>query len=555
MTEPFFQNDIFFTILRNLNFYFFGSVWYKYAIIVFILLFVVTYVIHKNNKIIISFPFNSCNDKFNRKNHSNLLALIICIGILAAYSCIIYLGVNSLFNNYDLMSMNTTFIFLNGLAASYGIARLCPISFFDVNIIYAVTHNFNIINSIIIAKQIGIAFLLYYYLSFMNITKRFLTISAILMVPAMFWINNIIFPEQNMLIFIITSLMFVKKYYQNQRFSDLFYFTLFANLAIYTKETVTIFYAGLLFFSILYNIYKENINLSNIWNPLRLARLFPIEAIIFCSLFIFALFYLFLVSATEENFYIFSRKSSISDILYLYRLEFFIITLGWIICLIKLIKKIPDPNPIYNEGLLFAGTSVLLYISFYLKIIPILEHVSHKSYYVVLTAVFGIIYIAQNIKSTKFLIILFTALTVYSSVINYQNYHKENGIYYQEVAGFFSKKMQNEKQLSIFISKNSEQSDWAYETWGSSYKYYFPAADITFKFVHLAENSSINKLSIQIYSKQSEVMTKIKGAETPEQNDYYIIKKGKADSDYEIIKNIPHDLVFENKRFRIYKIK
>lgn len=555
MTEPFFQNDIISTIFRNLNFYFFGAIWYKYAIPVFVLLFLITFGVYKNNKIIIPLSFSKKAYSFSHLNYSNDFALALCIIIISFYTSIMYLVANSLFNNYDLMSLNTTFILKQGMAASYGTSRLCPISFFDVNIIYAITHNYNLINLIILAKQILIALLLYHYLNFMSISKRLLTISAILISPAVFWINNIIYPEQNMLIFVISSLICARKYYQNQKFSYLFYFTLFTNLAIYTKETVTVFYAGFLIFSILYHVYNENINLSNIWKVFKLTRLFPIETIISASLFIFAIFYLFLVSETKENFYIFTRNSPIIDIINLYKLEFVLITVGWVVAIIKLIKKTKNPNPVFNEGLLFAGSFLLIYLTFYLRIIPILEHVSHKSYYAILTTIFGIIYLAQNIKSKKVLIALLTLMIGYSSVINYKNYNKENGIYYQEVAEYFSEELKTKKQLNIMISKNSEQTDWAFETWSSSYKYYFPNDNITFKFAYLAEDSVLNQLSLFIYNKNSQVITKIKGAEIPEKEDYFIIKKGVADKDFEIIKDQPHKLVYENKLFKVYQIK
>lgn len=555
MTEPFFQNDIISTIFRNLNFYFFGAIWYKYAITVFIILFLITIGIYKNNRIVIPFNFPKNNYSFNHLNYDNDFALVLCIIIISFYTSIMYLVANSLFNNYDLMSLNTTFILKQGMAASYGTSRLCPISFFDVNIIYAITHNYNLINLVILAKQMVIGILLYRYLNFMNVTKRLLTISAILISPAVFWINNIIYPEQNMLIFVIASLICAKKYYQNQKFSYLFCFTLFTNLAIYTKETVTVFYTGLLIFSILYHIYNENINLSNIWKVFRLTRLFPIETIIFASTFIFAIFYLFLVTETKENFYIFTRNSPIIDIVNLYKLEFVIISAGWGVAIIKLLKKTKNSNPVFNEGLLFAGSFLLIYITFYLRIMPILEHVSHKSYYAILTTIFGIIYLAQNIKSNKVLIVLLAFMIGYSSVINYRNYNKENGIYYQEVAEYFSEELKTQKQLNIMISKNSEQTDWAFETWSSSYKYYFPDSNITFKFAYLAEDSVLNQLSLFIYNKNSQVITKIKGAEIPEKNDYFIIKKGIADQDFDVIKNRPHELVYENKLFKVYQIK
>jgi hypothetical protein len=143
-----------------------------------------------------------------------LLFLFLSFSI---YAVTMLLQDNSLFNNPDLMSLNTIFIFHRGLAASYGPARMCPVSFFDLNALYAITHNFYIISVYIMLKQALILWLLYCFLNFLSPAKRLFTLGTIQLVPAVFWLNGIIFPEQNILIFILASLLCLKRFSAGKR--------------------------------------------------------------------------------------------------------------------------------------------------------------------------------------------------------------------------------------------------------------------------------------------------------------------------------------------------
>lgn len=555
MIVPWFENNIISVILRNLHFYFFGSSWLLYALVIFAFFYILYLSLYKNNKKYLQQPVPLGIYKYNGSNLINKLALTLCIATLALYSLTIYSLENSLFNNYDLMSLNTIYIFLKGMKATYNVSRLCPLSFFDLNVIYAISHNFYIVNLFIIAKQVLIACLLFNFLNFIPVTKRLFTISGILLTPALFWINNIIFPEQNVLIFVLASLIFLKKFFNNGQAANLLYFAVFTNLAVYSKETTIIFYLGTLLYSAVYQTYRGNINFSNIWNPIRLAKLFPAETIIFCSFIIFAVFYLINVIPSAENIYVYERNSSFAKIFWLYKFEFFIILTAWIVAIKKCCKQTTESASIFNEGLLCGATAILLFISFYLKITPILSHVNHKSYYVVISAIFGIIYISQNIQSKKILITFFSILVIYSSITNYTLYRQETGISYRQTADFFSQRLETEDKLNIMISENSEPSGWTFETWSYAYKYYFPNKDITFKFPILTESNPNAKFSLYIYQKYSEVMTKIVGTQQLSAGDYFIIKKGIADMDFERIKDHPHELVYENKLFKVYQIK
>lgn len=555
INEPFFQENILATIIRNFKFYLFDDHWYAYALSTGIIFYGLYFVLRKT--CCTSYPniFPHSHFSFLRHNKNQIFALFFCALCLIIYSAVIVSLDDSLFNNYDLMSLNTTLVFTRGVLSYYGQTRLSPISFFDLNIVYAITHNYNLINFYIIAKQVIIAFLFYRFLNFIPVAKRLLTIGVIIFMPAFFWINNIIFPEQNLIIFLLASLIFIKKYSENCKYSNLWYFIVFANLTIYTKESAIIFYSGIFATGILYNVFIEKINLSNIFRPFKLIKIMPVEFLIFIICFFFSIFYFVITDPSEENFYIVNRQQNYANIINLYKLEIITTLLAWLVFIKKIIKKETFANPLFNEGLLMGATFVLLFMIFYLKIIPVLSHVRLKNYYVLLSSIFSTLYIVQNLYNKKLLGAFFALTLTYSAFYNYKVYQNENGHLYREVGDFFASEIPQNEQTNIMISYNSEESDWVRENWPSTFKYYFPQKDIIFKFPRIAENNTINKFIIYKYNNLQNYMGIVKGEATPISGDYYIIKKGSAEKDFEVIENRPHDLVFENKLFRIYKIR
>lgn len=556
INEPLFQDYILQNLIRNFRHYFFETEWLYYAFGLVLFLYSLYFVLRKTKCSAYPNLFPSEKYKFDYLNSIQKYSLAFLCFILIIYATVIYSLDDSLFNNYDLMSLNTIFTFYRGLSSYYSATRLAPISFFDLNYLYAVTHNFNLINAYIILKQILIIYLFYNFLNFIPVAKRLITIGIIMLVPSVFWINNIIFPEQNMLIFMLLSLIFIKKYSKTEKYSNLWYFVLFTTLAVYTKETAIVFYTGILATGVLYNVFIEKINLSNIFRPFKLAKEMPVEFFIFMIALSFAVFYFFITDTSETNIYVVNRLQTYTSMAKLYKYEIIITLIGWIIFIKKLYKKEVNA-PLFNEGFLVGGTFVLLYIICHLKITPIMEHVEHKSYYVILTAVFNTLYVFQNIHSKKLLFIIATSAAIYSSVVNYHTYQSENGWYYRETAEFLGQELKKDKKISIMFSSNSEPFEWVRENWSSSFAYYFPdyRKDITFNFTNLAVKTKSTNHTLFVYYRLRGYLTRIQGKGIPTEGDYYLIEKNKAEKDYKYIENIPHDLVFENKRFRIYKIK
>lgn len=554
INEPLFQNNIINTIIRNFSYYLFDTLWVAYAAALMLILYGFYYILRKYGCSACPKLFPAEIHKFDKSSPLQWSALAFFTLIIIIYSAVIYSLDDTLFNNFDLMSLNTIMTFHRGLSSYYSATRLAPVSFFDLNYLYAITHNFNIINIYIILKQLFISLLLYRFLNFMPVAKRLFLIGMITAIPSVFWINNIIFPEQNMLICILLSLIFAKKFSESGKYINLWYFIIFTTLAVYTKETVIVFYTGLMTVGVLQNVFNEKINFSNLFKPLKLAKEFPIEFFIFLIGLSFAVFYFFVTDTSESNVYIRIRLADYSALLKLYKYEIALTVLAWLVAIKKLIRK-ETGNALFNEGLLMGGTFVLLFIIFHLKIITILSHVQYKSYYTMLTAIFSSMYIFQNLNNRKILTVVFASSLIFSAVLNYKIYKNEDGWYYRETAEFFGKRLDNEKKITIMFSPQSEKSAWVRENWSSAYAYYFPEKNITFKLSNLEKGSQNSELSLIIYHRLKGYLTTIEAGATPVSGEYYIIKKGEGDEDEQLLAKMPHDLVFENTRFKVYKIK
>lgn len=554
LQEPLFQKNILQTIIRNFDFYLFSTQWFWciLGMLATISLSVILFKIIKADKENYLFPQHS----YTYKNSlTNITAASFCFICFAVYCTNIFLLDDTLFNNYDLMSLNTTIIFDKGVTALYQNTRLNPVSFFDLNILYAITHNFSLINFYIILKQIFIIYLLYQLLNFIKVPQRLFLIGILTFLPALFWINNIIFPEQNMLISIFIGLLCLRNYTRTGKYIMLWWYAVLTSLAVYTKETVVVFYAGILAYNLLYYVFQDKINFSNLFCPWRLAKSFPFEAVTALICFSFAFFYFHFSNSMDQNDYITKRLKSFPELCYLYRMEIFLLIIAWIVLIKKILKKENFTN-ILNEGFLCGATSILLFLIFILKISAGMPHTDHKSYYAVLSAVFSLIYITKNLSRTP-LIIIFAIILSWSSVINYHFYQKENGIYYHQVAKFFNHELSENNAVSITFLPKTEQSEWIYETWSSAFMYYFPEQDITFKFPWL-ENRQTKDLSLYLYHHYhtAKKLTKI-SAEAIATDDYIILKKDSSayTSNRQSIQNFTPQLVFENKIFEIYKLQ
>ena len=202
---------------------------------------------------------------------------------------------------------------------------------------------------------------------------------------------------------------------------------------------------------------------------------------------------------------------------------------------------------------LFGATSIPLFLLFILKMDAGIPHTAHKTYYAILCSIFSLIYISSNLKNS-ILYIIFIIIICWSSVVNYYFRHKENGIYYHQIADFMAKELTVKSQITISFAPTAEPLPWIYETWSAAFKYYFPDKNITFKFPWLQKIQGI-ETSMYFYRRYFEAgkMTKI-SPEPPSSGDYYIIKKTSPDYKKDI-QNINLPPVFENRIFEVYLIR
>lgn len=547
--EPLFQPNIWETLIRNFAYFFFEKNWPFYAaffILVFCLVFLL---LLRKSAVSYAGVFPAGEYRFNAKERADRLGLYFCLLVLGLYAAVMFLLENSLFNNHDLMSYNTTLSFLKGQISGYDADRFTPLAFWDNNIVYAVTHNFYLIDVYLLAKQALIAFLLYRFLVFVPVGRRLFGIGVVLFLPALFWINNMIFPEQNMLIFILASLIAVKNYSFSGKKSSLAWFVFFMNLAIYTKESAILFYSGILITSVLYDVFIEKINLSSFIHPLQTVKQMPLEFLMFFSMLVFSTFYLLTTESSENNRYIAIGRSQISELLPLYKIELSLALVALIVFVRRVWKKKIQSNPMFNEGLLLGSLMVIGVIVFYFRLHPISTHVYFKSYYLVLSAVFLSVYLLINVQKSKEILFGGILLVMVSGWVNYDNFNREQGVWYRETAEFLVSNSHNEETLNIYLAPHIEYNLWTVEAWSSALRYYFPNINMVFKSNMISEDAA------KIYARVKPLYHPLIGQEEPIPGDYYVVKKNYYwGQDLAFIARKKSLKVYENEAFQVFKI-
>lgn len=447
------------------------------------------------------------------------------------------------------MSYNTTLSFFKGQISAYDKDRFTPMAFWDNNLVYAITHNYYLINVYLLAKQTLIGVLLYRFLNFIPVTRRLFGVGIILFLPALFWMNNMIFPEQNMLIFVIASLISARNFSFSGKKSALAWFIVFMNLAIYSKESTILFYCGILITSVLYDVFIEKINLSSFFHPFRTMKQMPLETLMFFSMLVFSTFYLLITESSENNRYIALGQSEIRELLPLYKIELSLAVIGIIVCIRRLRKKKSQTSPLFNEGLLVGSLMVIGVVVFYFRLHPVSTHVYFKSYYMLLPAVFLSVYLLINIEKSKELILGGVLLVLVSGWVNYDNFHREQGIWYRETVEYLVSNTHQEDPLNIYLATHIEYNLWTVEAWSSALRYYFPQKNMIIK------SKLIEKETEAIYARYKVLFHPLISQEEPQSGDYYVLKKNYFwRKDLEAIAQKKSLKVYENEAFQVFKI-
>lgn len=545
--EKLFQDNIIPTIFRNLEHYLSYKDWLVDFLIIISVLYL-CYLYLKRSQVSCypaMFPQNKYT--FNKNNKLNWLCLFICTVSICIFSISLFNLDDTIFASFDLMSKNTTKVFQEGVTPLYNADipdRFAPLAFWEMNILYAISHNYHILNIFIIAQVIMIAVLLYIFFDFITVNKRLIYIATCIISPSFFFINNWIFAERDIIMLILISFIFLKKFSITKSYRYIWYYILFMNFAIYTKENIILFYFGILAYMLLYKI-----SLKDFLHPIQSIKKMPIEFLMFISMLSYALLHLFIVNNITNNLYLEKRLFETFTILNFYKLEIFICLIG----LYFLIKN--KPNYLINDAILFGCISTILFQIFIFKLMPIAD-LFYRTYYMVVPFIFGLGYTIENLKNNKVLYLLLAFIISYSVAYNHKYIPKEQGKYYHEIANFIDDNLLSEEPINLFISENSEEYVLLVATWSSAYKYYFPNHKITFKNPFSQYNDEDKQLALKIYQTRKNILHNMVIEETPIKGDFYIVKKtDKLQNDLNIISQIKHQKIYENQLFYIFEIK
>ena len=241
---------------------------------------------------------------FNRKDKSELAGAAALAFSFLLYALNLFSLELSVFGNYDQMVVNNILDMRRGLQPVFTSMRFNPAAGIDHNIIYGITHHYALIGGWVLLKQALCLWLLYRFFVFVPAARRLFMLAAVNFLPAVFWVNGIVYSEQNTLIFVLLSLTALQKYDGRHGLRQLLWFALWANLAIYTKETNIFVYFGILLYLVLAKVWAGKITLRSFLSPFKTVAGMPAEYILFWSMLLFSAGYLLLSNLLTDGAYV-----------------------------------------------------------------------------------------------------------------------------------------------------------------------------------------------------------------------------------------------------------
>lgn len=217
---------------------------------------------------------------FNRKDKSELAGAAALAFSFLLYALNLFSLELSVFGNYDQMVVNNILDMRRGLQPVFTSMRFNPAAGIDHNIIYGITHHYALIGGWVLLKQALCLWLLYRFFVFVPAARRLFMLAAVNFLPAVFWVNGIVYSEQNTLIFVLLSLTALQKYDGRHGLRQLLWFALWANLAIYTKETNIFVYFGILLYLVLAKVWAGKITLRSFLSPFKTVAGMPAEGVL-----------------------------------------------------------------------------------------------------------------------------------------------------------------------------------------------------------------------------------------------------------------------------------
>ncbi|MBO7556186.1 MAG: hypothetical protein J6T72_02170, partial [Alphaproteobacteria bacterium] len=408
-----FNSDILHHIYNNFLVYFKAYDVYKYFIAVVVVL-LINWLFVKywcDAKYTSFVPKGSVENKSNEKAAWGILLLSFGLYVLRFVA-----EEQTVLNNFDSMGP----FFINSL--QHGSTpvmrgwRFTPLTHIDTIIIYGISNNYFIIGCWCILKQILVLYFLYKCFNFIPKTRRLYLVGLINFIPAVFCVNNIVFPEQNVIIFILLSLIGLDKFQKTGSARYLLLFLLCMNCAIYTKETSILLYASYGLY-LLYDGFREGrISFALIKRPWKQLRKMPIEWLMFVSMLIWLLFYCRATADIADNRYLKTHASPMLQMLGVYAVELIVTVMALFLLGRKIYKKQFSDMCMFMESSVIGSVVLVWYIICWLKIVPTQDF--PESYYVYLPAVFCTIYVFENIKQVstqRYLALLLVLLSLYQN--------------------------------------------------------------------------------------------------------------------------------------------
>lgn len=544
---PLFREDILSRIFNNFHFYLTSNEWGGHFLLVCLVL---------GAYLLLFRPHNHCYAGLRWKEtyywqKTDMPALIFPAAVFIFYLAVFYRQEASIFSYPDLMSHLNLDIFKNGVTPVYGhYERVRPFGFWENNIFYAVSENMHILNLTVWLSVLAFMAAMYFWLDFIPVKKRLTLIGLAVLLPGYFWTNNLIFNERIWLIEVILSLIFLRRFLRQGTLADLAIFALLMNIALYSKETVTLFYAGIFAVFGSEKILTGKIVPKDFLHPVQLLRKFPVEITLFNSLLFFFVFYHLILFSIKDSAYLDRRTGEFIKLISLYWYETVVSMIAAAILVFRLVR-----NKIHTlwDGIAAGSLAVTGYV-YYLSLMPESQFMDWKSYYLILPCIFLTIYVLNAVKNLKLFYVLAAFITLYSINFNYTHMDRLEGKEYRGVAEFISKNSQTGKTFNLYMSPHSEVNIWWYGTWASGLKYVFPDRKINIKLPGLPQYE--NELMILFYQQDKEnyqPLSIIK--EKPQKGDYYLLRRNQYyNEDMEFIIGLPRIRVYENRSFEIYHI-
>lgn len=475
---------------------------------------------------------------FNRKDKSELAGAAALAFSFLLYALNLFSLELSVFGNYDQMVVNNILDMRRGLQPVFTSMRFNPAAGIDHNIIYGITHHYALIGGWVLLKQALCLWLLYRFFVFVPAARRLFMLAAVNFLPAVFWVKGIVYSEQNTLIFVLLSLTALQKYDGRHGLRQLLWFALWANLAIYTKETNIFVYFGILLYLVLAKVWAGKITLRSFLSPFKTVAGMPAEYILFWSMLLFSAGYLLLSNLLTDGAYVRHHHQELPTLLAINAAELCLAAAALAVFVRNVLRRGFEENGAVAEGVLSGCLIIVYYVVFYLQIACFPDR--YKTWYMYLPSVFCTAYLFVNVKDRRLLAAFFVPLMLWSAWQNGRIRSREEGTDRRELAEFMASVA--DRPAVFFVSGKDSDDLWKLECFDSALKYAVGGNDIRFK------------TDMEIPSAKRQILTG--------ENYYGIRREAPAEGDYAVIRRNEEkrpencgETVWQNRVYEVCRIK